>query len=36
MKEETTMANQSNQIIQSSEANESNVAGDEPIDTLGL
>lgn len=30
------MKNQSNQIIQSSEANENNVAGDGPIDTLGL
>jgi len=33
MEEETTMTNQSNQIIQSSEANEGNVVGDEPIDT---
>jgi hypothetical protein len=30
------MANQSNQIIQSSEANEDSIVGDEPIDTLGL
>lgn len=30
------MANQSNQIIQSSEAYEDNGVGDEPIDTLGL
>lgn len=30
------MSNQSNQIIQSSEANEDNLVGDEPIDRLGL
>lgn len=30
------MTNQSNQIIQSSEANENNNVGDGPIDTLGL
>jgi hypothetical protein len=36
MKEGTKMTNQSNQNIQSSEANENNVVGDEPIDTLGL
>jgi len=36
MLEETAMKNLSNQIIQSTEAADGNVAGDEPIDTYGL